>query len=374
MRVAGVDVLPVWFELRRSFATSRRATSVARNVWVRVRLDGGMVGFGEASPTPYVTGEDQESVVTALRGAAQAFQGLDAREHAAWGRLADNRLSGAPTAQSALEMALFDALARSQGVSLARWFGGALPEVVSDLTLSLGSVEDAGTAAAEAAGDGFSRLKVKIGHDDPEHDLSRLERIHSAAPAALLRLDANQAFSADSALRFLEQCVRRGLPLELVEQPVPARDLDALAAVTAASPVPVIADEAVCCPAEVLKVATARAAHGINIKLAKFGLRGALDAIAIARAAGLKLMLGCMLESVLGIGAAVHLAAGTGAFDFLDLDGHLLIGQAVGCAAGPFSQQGESLRPGADAGGMNWDYWPGESADPGWGVRLQSPE
>jgi L-alanine-DL-glutamate epimerase-like enolase superfamily enzyme len=122
--------------------------------------------------------------------------------------------------------------------------------------------------------------------------------------------------------------------------------------VTRRSPVPVIADEAVVDARDALRVAATGAAHGINIKVAKAGLLGALQIIAVAQAGGLKLMLGCMLESLLGIGAALHLACGTGAFDYLDLDAHTLIGlEPQGL---PFAQDGDRLRVDATAPGIGW--------------------
>src|SRR5205823_3336128 len=110
-----------------------------------------------------------------------------------------------------------------------------------------------------------------------------------------------------------------------VEQPVLKEDLAALDQVADASPVPVFADEAVKTPRDALEVVTQTRAHGINVKLMKSGIAGALEIIAICRAAGRKLMIGCMLESSLGIAFSLALACGTGAFDYVDLDSHLLL-------------------------------------------------
>ncbi|HEU4754882.1 MAG TPA: enolase C-terminal domain-like protein, partial [Armatimonadota bacterium] len=110
-----------------------------------------------------------------------------------------------------------------------------------------------------------------------------------------------------------------------------------------------------------LRVAATGAAHGINIKLAKAGMLGALQIIAIARAAGLKLMIGCMLETLPGNGAAVHFACGTGAFDYLDLDSHMLVG--IETPGLPFEQRGDELRVRADVPGTGWQ--PRQASDSG---------
>jgi L-alanine-DL-glutamate epimerase-like enolase superfamily enzyme len=132
------------------------------------------------------------------------------------------------------------------------------------------------------------------------------------------------------------------VPLELVEQPTPKEDLAALDAVAARSPVPIFADESVKSPEDALRVVTETRAHGINVKIMKAGISGALDIIAIARAAKLRLMIGCMLESRRGIACSLALAAGTGAFEFVDLDSHLLLAEP---GDNPFfSQDGPRMR------------------------------
>jgi L-Ala-D/L-Glu epimerase len=249
-------------------------------------------------------------------------------------------------------MAVLDALTRSWGVPLYRWFGGWSTSIVSDLTLTIGPAAEVAVTAAEAHAAGFRALKIKVGGPSQDEDLERVRVIAAAAPGVRLRLDANQAFTVDGALSFLAECARYSLPIELVEQPVPADDWEALGAVTARSPVPVIADEAVVKPSDALRVASTGAAHGINIKVAKAGLLGAVQIIAIAKAGGLQLMLGCMMESLLGIGASLHLACGTGAFDYLDLDSHTLIGLTA--SARPFSQQVDVLQVSDSGPGIGW--------------------
>lgn len=336
--------------MKSPFTTARRSTSVADNVLAIVRLEDGTCGYGEASPAEYVTGETAEGVLAAIPELAGALEGQEVRS---WRRWSSLRVDAGPTCRSALEMALLDALSRSQGMPLHLWFGGTQSSVVSDLTLTIGPAEEVAATAAEAHAVGFRALKIKVGGSSRDEDLERIRAIAAAAPGVRLRLDANQAFTPDGALSFLADCARYGLPIELIEQPVPADDWEALAAVTARSPVPVIADEAVVKPADALRVAATGAAHGINIKVAKAGLLGALQIIAIARAGNLKLMLGCMMESLLGIGASLHLACGTGAFDYLDLDSHSLVG--LKAEGKPFSQRGDVLTVDETEPGIGWE-------------------
>lgn len=338
--------------MKSAFESAKRRSTVAENVRVTVTLPGGVTGYGEASPADYVTGETPDTVVSSVGIAAGALLRSDAARVERWSAALREALPHSPTACSAVEMAILDALTQSWNIPLATYFGGAVREVRSDLTVTIGGVDECRAIAAEAAGNGFRSLKIKVGCPDRELDFARVLAVSQAAPAAGIRLDANQAFDPEAAVAFVKRCLAAGVPVEMMEQPVPAADWDALAAVTRNSPVPVIADEAVVDARAALRVASTGAAHGVNIKVAKAGLIGALQIIAIARAGGLKLMLGCMMESLLGIGASLHLACGTGAFDYLDLDAHTLIG--LKAEGRPFSQVGDVLRVNEELTGIGW--------------------
>jgi len=351
---------PAVYPMKSPFESALRRSTSAENVLVTVTLAGGVRGYGEGSPADYVTGETPESVLATINSGAPALVGLDVARVRHWSPIAREALGNQPTANSAVEMALLDALTRSWGVPLWKYLGGATHEVRTDLTVPISTAGLAGEIAAEAFGLGYRSLKIKVGGPNRDEDLERVRAVSAAAPGAWIRLDANQGFAADEALAFLRECQRLAIPVEMMEQPVPKADWDALAAVTRGSSVPVIADEAVIDAKAALRVATTGAAHGVNIKLAKAGLLGALQIIQIAQAAGLKLMLGCMLESLLGIGGALHLACGTGAFHYLDLDAHALIGlKPTGL---PFSQSGDLLRVDEREAGIGWTPEPGSRA------------
>ena len=342
LEIVELTAAPSNLPMKSPFESAQRRSTVAENVVVTVRLADGTVGYGEGSPADYVTGETPESVLADVRSAAAALRGHDARASARWSAAAREALPHSPTANCAIEMAVLDALTRSLGVPLWIYLGGAVSEVRTDLTVPITDAATARQIAAEAAGMGYRSLKIKVGGPNRDEDLERVLAVAAGAPGAGIRLDANQGFDAAGALAFLRECERLAIPVEIMEQPVPKEDVEALAEVTRHSAVPVIADEAVVDARAALKLASAGAAHGFNIKLAKAGILGALEIITIARAGGLKLMLGCMLESLLGIGGALHVACGTGAFDYLDLDSHALIG--ITPTGLPFAQSGDVLR------------------------------
>ncbi len=326
-RIVDVTAEVIEVPLKHAFVTSKDsvARTVSRPVVIALHLDDGTSAVGEAVPVEYVTGESQESVMSAVARAGPALRGTETERLAPAIAILRDRFPLDHAARAGFEMAVYNAFAASSGLSLWYLFGAAVENVETDLTLSI--AEGAVELAVQAYVTGFRRFKMKVGGPDRQEDLNRIMRVHNAVPEAVIRLDANQAFGSEEALRFIAAVVDAGVNLELVEQPVPKEDLAALDRVSAESPVPIFADEAVKTPADALRVVTETRVHGINVKLMKSGISGAFDIISIARAVNRKLMIGCMLETRRGISASVALACGTGAFDYVDLDSHMLLNE-----------------------------------------------
>ena len=307
--------------LRHPFVTAARRTEAVEYVVAQVELAGGVVGQGSAAETVAVTGEDARSILTALdgplRGALEGARGtvgeLSARIAAA--------LPGATSAKAALEVALHDAWARAADRPLVELLGGRVGEVMrNDMTVSLEEPATMAQRAREAVAAGHEILKIKLGHDIDE-DRARLAAVAEAAPAARLRLDANQGWLPEQAIEIISGFEADGLPVELVEQPVAAGDVEGLARVTAAVSLPIMADEAVWSAADAHRLIEARACDLLNIKLAKTGgLRGAIEVADAARLAGIDCMLGAMMEPRISITAAAHLALAHPAVTMIDLD------------------------------------------------------
>ena len=360
LRIVSVRARPWTLPLVAPFIIAARSAHDARNVRIRVETETGGGGNGASCPVGYVTGEIVESVEEALAAVGPRFEGLPVDRLQPLLALADDLLHDAPAARAGLEMALYDAWARHWGLPLWQHFGGAVSRVTTDLTIPLVSVEEAAALARTAWADGFRSLKIKVG--DPEGhtaDLARIGEIVRAVPTIRLRIDANQAFAPDEAVTFARALLATGAAIDLLEQPVAASDVAGLKYVRERAGMPVFADEAARTIPEVLRLLREDAVDGVNVKLMKSGIGGALAIIALCQASGKKLMLGCMLETGLGIAAAAQIAAGTGAFDYLDLDSHRLLRPIPGLSGG-FTVDGEELVV-------------GEGADAGWGVTLSEP-
>jgi L-alanine-DL-glutamate epimerase-like enolase superfamily enzyme len=318
VEIAKLSAEPLDIELSEPFGIAGGSQHTAANLLVTLELDDGTAGLGEAAPFPAVNGETQADALAALGDAASLVLGLDA---ARWRHVASGlRELSAPSARCAVECALFDALCRRAGISLWSWFGGAERELRTDITIPTGSTGHARRSAERATARGFSTLKIKVGGVALADDIERLRAILEAAPHSSLLLDANASLTADEALALLDALGDDQKRVVLFEQPTPAGDHAALRRVRQAAGIPVAADESARSAADVADIVRERAADVVNIKIMKCGVVEALDMIATARASGLGLMVGGMVESQLAMSVSASLAAGSGGFAFVDLD------------------------------------------------------
>ncbi len=305
--------------LRQPFKIATGAHSILENVLFEIELENGMKGYGEAPVATHITGETIRQTLQNLKKCSRQICGKNIFDYAefylGWKKLFKNN----HCALAAAEMAVLDALTRKLGIPFWKCFGER-PEILkTDLTIVIGTPDEAYSAAKRIDRLGIRILKIKIGKD---HDLD-LERVCSAAkvsPTSQIYLDANQGYSAAGALDFLKQLAVKNIHPQLIEQPVPKKDLKGLLEVSQKTSVIVCADESASSPEDVRKLVELGFKGAINIKFVKMGIRGAAHAVAIAKAAGLKLMMGVMMESPLATTAAAHFAAGLGGFDFIDLD------------------------------------------------------
>jgi len=329
VRLAGVQCRVSRTPLREPFRTALREVRELEVVEVVVSWSDGSTSEAEVSPTPPITGETSASITAAVTGPLAAavcgvplaaHEDLFCRLHAAMARNT--------TAKCAVDLAVHAALARRVG-GWAGLLGVSSGTVATDVTVSLAPPEEMAESARRRVTAGFDVLKLKLG-GDVDADLARVRAVRAAVGGSVgLRLDANQAWSVKDALRVLDRLDAEGIALELVEQPVAAGDLAGMAAVVTRTSVPVLADESVHTVADLVRVAEAGAADLVNVKLAKCGgLRAARDLVAVARAHGLGVVVGCMLEPASAVAVATVLARSTGTSRAHDLDAAWLVGGA----------------------------------------------
>jgi L-Ala-D/L-Glu epimerase len=297
--------------LRETFQIARGAADEESVVSVELERDG-VVARGEGAPVDY-WGESADGIREALEADGEALLEGDLFElERVSERLA--RWDGPQGAKMALDGALHDWLGRRVGQPLRHLLGTGRLTPPTSYTIGIDTVE--GTADRARRATGFEVLKVKVGGPG---DLERLRAVR-AESGARIRIDGNEGWDLDTARELMPELL--GLGIEFVEQPFPAADLDAFYGYRALQPrLPVLIDEGCKDLASVADIAAY--ADGIVIKLSKCGgIREALRMIHAARALRLRVMLGCMIESELGIAQAAQLGS---LVDYVDLDGHLLI-------------------------------------------------
>jgi L-alanine-DL-glutamate epimerase-like enolase superfamily enzyme len=299
---------PLDLKLRHTFRIARGASDVRQNVLVELE-DDGRIGRGEAAPIKRF-GEDQASAARAV--AAMAGRLADPRVFA--DAAARAAVPGQASAEAAVDVALYDLAAQRMGVPLHRMLG-LDPRKGPPTSFTIGlDTPDVVAQKVREAGD-YEILKVKMGADDDREVLAAVRDTTDR----LVRVDANEGWTIGSARERLPWL--HSLGVEFVEQPLPADRLEETRALRRESPLPFYADESVHRAEDIPRLVGAF--DGINIKLMKCGGLGeALRMIAVARAHGLKVMLGCMIESSVAITAAAHLLP---LVDAADLDGSVLL-------------------------------------------------
>ena len=304
---------------RHPFIIARGGTSEFQVVWVRVRdaqsADDGLDGWGEAAPSRFY-GETAASVMAALERFTPVLAQANGWSIDAIERELEKVLRFNAAARCAISAALHDLQAKRLGVPLwALWGldGRATPR--SSFTIGI-APDDATLRARVRDAAAYPILKIKLG---TARDADIVRIVREEAPDAILRVDANAAWTAKRALGMLDTLTTYGV--DMLEQPLPPHDLEGLRFVRERSPIDVVADESCLVASDIPKLHGV--VDGINIKLAKCGsLREAMRMIAVARAHGMRVMCGCMIESTLGIAAAAHFSP---LLDDADLDGAALL-------------------------------------------------
>ena len=320
MQIQSIQTELQYIPLETPFVTALRRVENVEFVRVKVVCDNGFVAFGEAPATMAITGEDLAIIESSIEYIS--FYLLQKSVKKALTILHSATIGS--SAKAALDMAFVSLLAQEQSLEMYEYLGAKEKrKIQTDITISLNPkaqmLQDAHKAFAHA----HRILKVKLGKDI-DHAIDVTKALSQALPKAKLLIDANQAWSLKDSLLYIE--AMQDIPLELIEQPVKAKELEALKKITQMSPIPILADEAAFTLDDVKHIITTQSADMINIKLMKCGgVTKAVEILEYARAKNVKCMLGSMLEGPISIGVAEELAmAYADVIEYVDLDSPLL--------------------------------------------------
>ena len=323
MRITKLDAWPVSMRLSEPYTIAYQSVHAVTNVFFRMETTNGISGYGCAAPDENITGETPESVVRVLENEfTAAVKGADPLRPVMILERLKQHLSFHPAALAALDMALCDILGKACNLPLWKLLGGFRDRIRTSITIGILPMTETVERAREFAARGFKSLKLKGGLD-VDADIERVLKVREAIGKKIeLRFDANQGFTVEQCLRFVEGT--RQAHLELIEQPTPKGKPNLLGRVTSAVSVPVMADESLMTLRDAFRIAQQELADMVNVKLMKVGgISEALQVNAVARSAGLEVMVGCVDEAALAISAGLHFALARPNVVYADLDGHL---------------------------------------------------
>ncbi|MFA5454952.1 MAG: dipeptide epimerase [Sulfurimonas sp.] len=320
MKITKIETEIRRIELKTPFKTALRTATHVEFVRVHVTDENGAVGIGEAPATKAITGEDIDDILNSIESVKEYFMGMSPKESLA---VLHTKKIGS-SAKAALDMAFVSLDAKQKNRSLAEHFCiEDFTPIKTDITISLNEAAVMLSDAKKAYGECMEILKVKVGKDI-EHAIEVVKKISKELPQAEILVDANQAWSLEESLFFIQNM--KDVKIELIEQPVIASDLDGLKKITELSHIPILADEAAFGLKDVKAVVESQSANMINIKFMKCGgVTKAIEILEYAREKKVPCMLGSMLEGPYSINMALYLAfAYRDVIKYVDLDSPLL--------------------------------------------------
>ncbi|MCI0514182.1 dipeptide epimerase [candidate division KSB1 bacterium] len=351
-----INRLEFWsqaMQLTEPYTIAYETITTTTNVFLQIITDGKLVGCGCAAPDPSVTGETVAMVLEQLQGTVTPLlTGANPLRRGVLTAELETPLAKFPATLAAVEMALLDLQGKYARLPVWQLLGGFRDSFPTSVTIGILPAAETLEAAQAWVRRGFHHLKIKGGLDVVA-DLARLTRLHDTFGTKIeFRFDANQGYSLEAGLEFVHLC--QALHLAFIEQPTPANRFDWLGEINRQRQLPVMADESLLTLADAWELARQQAVTALNLKLMKVGgINHARQILALARAANLQVMVGCMDEAALGIAAGLHFALAEPGIQYVDLDGHL--GLAGDISAAAIQMHGETLFP-VDQPGLGLEY------------------
>jgi L-alanine-DL-glutamate epimerase-like enolase superfamily enzyme len=320
MQITRIEVYKFPVKLKKPFIISLGTFEYAENVIVVIRTSEGLTGFGECSPFMPINGESMETCYLVANYLGKALIGKNPLDIKVCSAEMDRVIYGNSSIKSAFDIALYDIASQHAELPLFAFLGGKNNKtLITDYTVSLGNPEQMAADAQEIKDRGFQIIKVKLG-DDPEKDIFRIKEIRAKIGDEIpLRLDANQGWDAESAIRVLNELAAYNI--QFCEEPIPRWNFMELPKIRKESKIMIMADESCCDHHDAKRLIDLEACQAINIKHGKSsGIFKALKIIRLAEQANIQLQIGGFLESRIGFTASAHLALTSSNIQFCDFD------------------------------------------------------
>lgn len=324
LKITGVDIYKSDIELREPFRIAIMEIRRAQSLFIRINTNQDIYGMGEANPTWGITGETQAIDAAGAGDLARLILDKDPLDIENRMREIDRFLVRNSTLRSAFDMALYDILGKAAGLPLYALIGGGRRSFWTDNTIGIADPDSMAQKAAGYKDQGFQAIKVKLG-TTADQDIQRIRKIREAIGSDLpIRIDANQGWDYTTAVAVLKSLEPMGI--EYCEQPVAYWDYENMRRIRQNTSIAIMADESLFDHHDAFKLASMGCCDFFNIKLAKAGgIHTALKINAIAEGSGIRCMVGCMMETRLGLTAAAHVVSARPNIRYADLDGYLAL-------------------------------------------------
>jgi L-alanine-DL-glutamate epimerase-like enolase superfamily enzyme len=323
MKITEFEFITVESLLKNPYTIAYETIEKVTNIFIRIGSGASLCGYGCAAPDPAVTAETAASVLNSLNEIVlPEIIGCDPYRPASLMESLKTKLDHAPAVLAAVDMALYDLLAKKCALPLWKFLGGYRSKIMSSITIGIMSTRDTVKLAEEYIRQGYKSLKIK-GGKNLDGDIEKMLALRKTVGRQVeLRFDANQGYNVAQSLKFVHDT--KPAHIILLEQPTPRDQPELLGQIKKNISIPLMADESLMNLADAFLLARENLVDLLNIKLMKVGgITEALKINALAQAAGIGVMVGCMDESALAISAGLHFALSSSNVAYADLDGHL---------------------------------------------------
>lgn len=328
MKIVAMTLFPVKLPLKVPFETALHTVENKECILIKLENDSGLSGWGEAAPEKEITGDDFKTAYDVLiNELEEQVIGQIIHNHEDFIVLLDklsDYIKSSSTAVAAVDIALHDLWTRSKNIALFEYFNGDRKPLETSISIGIMETERIIDRIRSIVRSGGSVIKLKIG-SDKDRDYALVKKVRDVFGDRIkLRLDANQGYDLSGALEMFEKF--NEFDIEFIEQPLPSKNYSDLKILNKKSPIPVMADEAVNSIGDLQNIINNKICRRINIKIMKSGgLYQANKLIRVSYENNIDCMIGCMIETPIGISAGVHLASQNRAVKWTDLDGHLFL-------------------------------------------------
>jgi L-alanine-DL-glutamate epimerase-like enolase superfamily enzyme len=326
MIITNIHIITLNIPLVTPFKTALRTVDKLNDIVVIIRTNKEIYGYGETAPTQAITGATKKSIIKEINNIKDKLVGQNIDDFNKLLNIIHSNIPYNPNAVSALEIALYDIKAKDSKKPLNIYLGGIKRRFKTNITISLNNIDTMIRDSNDAIKKGFKSLKLKLGTNYKE-DIQRVKEIQkSISKNITLKLDANQAWNIKQTLKFIKEIEKNSSNIDLIEQPIKAKDIKGLQYITKRSSIKIMADESVFTPNDAIYLLEKNAVDIINIKLDKCGgISKALQIADICKMYNKTCMIGCMLEGPISISAAAHVAsAKKNIITMYDLDAPIL--------------------------------------------------